>query len=294
MNDTQLQCFLAAAKAGSFTEAAEKMYMTPPTFGRNISSLEEELGFSLFVRGWKNYRITPAGKLMYEDLLRLQKAYEDTLSRARALASGTKGALSLGLLEGQMVDDRLRNLLWEFGELYPDIQVEMDRYTFHGLLKSISEEELDVGITLTLDAESRSELRHLTLYSLRNELVLPKGHPLADRQDLTLGDFKDDVFLGVEAAESDIISRLMWESCISAGFTPRMILKKDLRSQLFALESGTGVAAFNEYHMSYNHPGFTHVSVPELPDVDFCAVWKEPFLNPAAARFVEFLKERTA
>ena len=48
MTSVQIRCFLEAAHSGSFTEAAEKLYMTQPTFGRQISSLETELGFPLF------------------------------------------------------------------------------------------------------------------------------------------------------------------------------------------------------------------------------------------------------
>jgi DNA-binding MarR family transcriptional regulator len=40
VNDIQIKCFLAAAQSRSFSEAAEKVYMTPPTFGRYISSFE--------------------------------------------------------------------------------------------------------------------------------------------------------------------------------------------------------------------------------------------------------------
>lgn len=50
--------------------------MTPPTFGRYISSLEAELGYSLFLRGWKNLRLTAAGEMMYEGMLELQKQFQ--------------------------------------------------------------------------------------------------------------------------------------------------------------------------------------------------------------------------
>ncbi len=45
MTSVQIRCFLEAAHSGSFTEAAEKLYMTQPTFGRQISSLETGWGF---------------------------------------------------------------------------------------------------------------------------------------------------------------------------------------------------------------------------------------------------------
>ena len=82
MNHTQVACFLAAAKAESFAVAADSVYMTPPTFSRQIASLEQELGFSLFQRGWKNNQLTPAGQIMFEGLSAISMEYNLLLSRA--------------------------------------------------------------------------------------------------------------------------------------------------------------------------------------------------------------------
>ena len=76
VNDIQIKCFLAAAQSRSFSEAAEKVYMTPPTFGRYISSFETELGYPLFLRGWKTMRLTAAGEMMYEGIRELQLQFE--------------------------------------------------------------------------------------------------------------------------------------------------------------------------------------------------------------------------
>ena len=104
MNHTQVACFLAAAKAESFAVAADSVYMTPPTFSRQIASLEQELGFSLFQRGWKNNQLTPAGQIMFEGLSAISAEYNLLISRALNAASNVAGTLVLGLLEGQLVE----------------------------------------------------------------------------------------------------------------------------------------------------------------------------------------------
>ena len=50
MNSLQINCFLEAAKYHSFSKAAEKLYISQPTFSRNIAMLEQELGIRLFHR----------------------------------------------------------------------------------------------------------------------------------------------------------------------------------------------------------------------------------------------------
>ena len=50
MNSTQVNCFLEAAKQKSFSKAAAKLFISQPTFSRNISMMEAELGLTLFHR----------------------------------------------------------------------------------------------------------------------------------------------------------------------------------------------------------------------------------------------------
>ena len=129
VNDIQIKCFLAAAQSRSFSEAAEKVYMTPPTFGRYISSFETELGYPLFLRGWKNLRLTAAGEIMYEGIRELQLQFEQLHTEAKRLNAGEVGQLMIGMLEGQIMDDRLRNILRYFRQRYPELQLRMHRCT---------------------------------------------------------------------------------------------------------------------------------------------------------------------
>ena len=98
MTDTQLKFFLYAAKFENFTKAAEALYTSQPVLGRNISSLEKELGYQLFERNRKRVRLTENGKIFQEFL-------EDTFKRYRTIASRIdqnlreiRMKLSLGLI----------------------------------------------------------------------------------------------------------------------------------------------------------------------------------------------------
>ena len=50
MTFLEIEAFLKIAQCGSFSAAAEKLYITQPALGRRIRALEEELGYSLFIR----------------------------------------------------------------------------------------------------------------------------------------------------------------------------------------------------------------------------------------------------
>lgn len=290
MTSVQIQCFLTAANSNSFTQAARQLYMSQPTLGRQIAALEEELGFALFIRGSQSCSLTRQGQVMYEGFGQLEADYQAVYARASQLAAGHTGRLHLGLLEGQLIDDRLSAILGAFRQKHPGIELTLDRYSFRPLLEALRSGALDVGITLLMDVESREEFSRFPMYSIQNELVFRRDSPLAARTGLTLADFAQETFVDISPEESPVISGLMLRSCQAAGFTPKMIKAPDLKTQLFAVEAGLGIAGFNQYHQVCNHPDLVHVSLPELPDVWFCAAWARDTGNPAVDYFLQVVQ----
>lgn len=288
MNDLQILCMIEAAKSGSFMVAAEKMYMTPPTFGRYISSLEDELGYPLFVRG-KQLRLTPAGELMYKGFVELRDRIEELKREAERINAGKSGKLSLGMLEGQIIDDRLRGTLGYFRSVYPELEIQLSRWSFRELEERLMTGKLDMGITLTAEIVPLAQLDHAPFQTLKNYLVLPKDHPLARKDSLALSDLKDVPLLELDAEECGNVSRTMIECCRAVGFEPKLLRFSDLKSQLFALEAGLGMMPLNENHMACHNPNLTIREVEGLPIADFCIAWNRSNPNPAIQLFLEHL-----
>jgi len=289
MNDLQVKCFLEAVKHKSFSEAAEKIYMTPPTFGRYISSLEQELGYSLFIRGWKNIRLTAAGEIMYEGFQEILEKMDALQTEIHRLHSGETGQLTVGMLEGQMLDSQLRTVLRYFREIYPDLQVKLERYSFREMETSLLDGSLDIGITLTIEVAQTDELNFKPFCTIPNYIVMPKDHPLAAKKNLSLLDFLGDKFVEVASGESRMVSQLMHSCCVAAGFEPQLYICPDLNAQLFALEAGLGVIAFNQNHVACNNPALVARAIPGLPTVEFCAAWHRANPNPAIKLFIDQL-----
>lgn len=71
MEFKQLQSFVAAAKCGSFTAAAEQLFLSQPTISIHIRQLEEELGTALINRTTKHFELTPKGQELYQYALNI-------------------------------------------------------------------------------------------------------------------------------------------------------------------------------------------------------------------------------
>ena len=289
MNDIQIKCFLTAAKSRSFSEAAGKLFMTPSTFGRHISSLESELGYPLFSRDWKGLRLTSAGEFMCAEVPKLIHQFKQLQTEALRLSTGASGQLSIGILEGQRMDEHLRSILRYFHQNYPELQLQLHRYDFRELEKQLHIGTLDLGITLSVEFSKNENLHFRPYQSLKNYIVLPKEHPLKNYNKVGLSDFANDTFLELEEGACLHISKMLTDACKHAGFAPNLFVCPDLTAQMFALEAGIGIMVLNENHIALHNPHLVIKELTDFPNADFCVAWHRSNQNPAVHAFLTLI-----
>jgi len=144
MDWDKLRIFHAAADAGSFTHAGDKLHMSQSAVSRQVSALEKELNVPLFQRHARGLVLTEQGELLYrtaDDVFhRLQNA-ETRLADSKSKPSGElRVTTTIGLGSGWLTP-RLR----DFVELYPDIQLEL---ILQDDQLDLTMREADVGIWL--------------------------------------------------------------------------------------------------------------------------------------------------
>lgn len=142
----QLEYFLAVVDEGSFTRAADRLFVTQPGLSQQIATLEKELGGSLFSRLPRAVALTPTGRALLPHARAAVTAAERGNAAARA-ATGSEGgelriatvySVSLGLLPGVLRRWRSEN---------PDVTVRLFEHR-HGdaLATAITEGQADVGV----------------------------------------------------------------------------------------------------------------------------------------------------
>src|SRR4028119_322754 len=95
-----MECFLAVARLGNVSRAAEEMYLTQPTLTARIKALEDELGDLLFVRTSRGMRLTEAGREFAPYAERCVAGIEEGKQRLRELRGASGGRLALGASPG--------------------------------------------------------------------------------------------------------------------------------------------------------------------------------------------------
>ena len=97
MYNPQLETFICVVDSGSFSKAAEKLYITAPAVIKQINSLESSLDLHLFERTHRGLIVTEAGKSLYQDAKYLIQYCKDSVSRARNAQNNQEGVIRIGV-----------------------------------------------------------------------------------------------------------------------------------------------------------------------------------------------------
>ena len=124
MYNHQLDAFIKTADLGSFSKAAETMYISSPSIIQQVNLLEESCGFKLFIRSNHGVRLTPAGRSLYEDAKTIIRLSQDALNKARRLAESSETTVRIGT--SLLYKCRLLPDLWtRISEKHPELKIEI-------------------------------------------------------------------------------------------------------------------------------------------------------------------------
>lgn len=288
MNSMQLRCFLTAAKLLNFTESAAELYITQPALSYNILELEKEWGIELFVRDKKNKdtRLTPAGEVMHKGMLDLLDQFEHLLQKARSIQAGKSGTLVIGIISSDRIDDYSLKVIDNFKEMYPDVDLFLKRGSHGELVQWLYNNTVDLALALKIVVEDKPWLVMQEFQNVESVLILPKKHPLAERKNLSLKDFKDETFVSVSRSESSAINNLLKQECQKAGFIPKILEAPDINSQIMYLESGKGVSVCSVNNLATFNKHITTMKLRDLKPMEMVIAFNRNNVNPRIRNFI--------
>ena len=185
MEAVKCEAFLTAAEQGSLTAAAELLGYTQSGITRMIGTLEEELGFPLFLRSKKGVQLTENGKLMLPLLREVVRVHRNAEQFGAEICGIVKGSLSIGCYYSVSAL-WMPKILTVFRARYPGVTVRMQEGGNLEMARWLSERSVDC----CFGAKPKSDV-YDWLPVFRDELVawLPQDHPLADRPAFPLDGF---------------------------------------------------------------------------------------------------------
>lgn len=219
MDISQLKYFISAAGIGNFTLAAEENNISQSSFSKQIMNLEDELGVKLFSRKKKGILLTPAGKEFLEYAHKMVSTYNDMLNTMDSFSSFQTYPVNIFSIP-VILPYSIEDAFFKINREYPDLVISINELAESSyVLQALRRGECDFAIL-------RTDFLDEQLYDIypiiedRLVVVVPEKHPLAEKEKVSLAEFKNEYFV-MPPKDTDL--RTIGETaCLSAGFRPNI------------------------------------------------------------------------
>lgn len=184
MDISALQAFLAVAESGSFSRAAERIYLTQPAISKRIAALEKEIGARLFDRIGRSIHLTPAGEALLGRARNVLKELEDVKRGITNLSGSISGELLLATSH-HIGLHRLPGLLKRFHDTYTQVRLNLQFMDSEKACQAVARGDLELAV-VTLPPETTAPLKTEKIWDDPLDIVVSPGHPLARELHVTM------------------------------------------------------------------------------------------------------------
>jgi len=187
MNIKHLEHLLGLADTGSFSRAAEKLFITQSALSRSIQSLEQELGAAVLDRIGKRNELTPLGRDVVARARHIVRDAAELLHSAQLLQQGGQGAIHVGLGSGPGALLTIP-LMRHAAEQHPAMQVSITRGSTELQMQQLRSRQLDALVVDMRRVTPANDLNIESLGELRAGFIVNSRHPLAAKKSVTFSD----------------------------------------------------------------------------------------------------------
>lgn len=190
----QLSAYAAVARAASFTAAASQLHVSQSSLSRAVADLERVLGAQLLERDTRNVQLTAAGTealRIADQILGAHRAGMKELERFLLGESGTVAVATLPSVAAVL----LPRAISQFRSRRPHVAVRIMDGPERTVLDRVTSGDADFAITTA--GEPSAQLEHRPLVRDRFVAVLPTGHELAGRDEVTWEDLARHPYLAI-------------------------------------------------------------------------------------------------
>lgn len=184
-----LRYFLAVAREGNITGAANFLHLTQPTLSRQIKDLEEELGCQLLVRKSHRVVLTPEGMRLRKRAEEIISMVDKTEAEFLARENAVSGDIYIGGGETQAIR-QIAEIIRELQEEYPKIHYHLYSGNAEDVTERLDKGLLDFGILIQPADISKYDYINLPSKD-RWGVIMRKDSPMADKESIRKEDLLD-------------------------------------------------------------------------------------------------------
>ena len=283
----QLRYFVAVARAGTFTRAAEQEGVTQPALSQQVQKLEASLGVPLFERRGRSVRLTRAGERLLPQARSLLRQAADAKQSLAEVTNRISGRLAAGAIPTVM-PYWLAPRVASFRSRYPDVDLKIVENLTARLVEGLQIGDLDVAIIslpITVPDIICSELFREELF-----FVVPNDHPLAALQRVDPRRIAGEHLLILR--EGHCFRQDALGVCRRGLREPAMVFESDQFSSIFALVAGGFGITVAPRMAVQDANGCRYVPITGAPSRRIgYAQMRRPHVPPAQKAFISWLRE---
>ncbi|MGF6905582.1 LysR family transcriptional regulator [Fusobacterium sp. PH5-44] len=288
MNLQQLYYFRTIATIESYSRASEELYISQSTLSHAISSLEEELGISLFYKSGRNIKLTQYGKTFLDYVIRGLYEIDNGKEAMQVMSSPFSGTISLSFVSS-LSKHFIPKLIYNFKENkdFSRISFSLRENQTIETIKNLEQHIADIGFGTNTDHE---KMAYYPIYTEELAVVVPKIHPLAKMESISLRELNGMDYIGYAPF------------CGTKIFVDRILI--DTRVELntvFEVPTDEMVASMVSYNLGIGIMPHTpelensNLKILKIRDIDSTMrtvymFWlKDYVMLPAAKKFRDFI-----
>ena len=186
MNLQQLKIVIETAKQNfNLTEVANTLFTSQSGISKHIKDLEDELGIELFVRKGKRFLgLTDPGKELIQIAERMLLDAKNIKKLADQFSQSDHGQLTIATTHTQ-ARYALPEVIRQFKNAFPKVHLAIHQGSPNEIVDMLKKGEADIGIA-TESISQIAELVTFPFYNWHHAIIVPKGHALENKKDVTL------------------------------------------------------------------------------------------------------------
>lgn len=287
MNLSQLYYFRKLAQLQHYTKAAKELYITQPSLSDSISSLEQELGISLFQKEGRNVKLTKYGQEFYEYVNDALNQLDKGIAVAKSKSGAMGGMIDIGCIP-TILGDYMPNAIQNYRVKNPKAVFNIYQGHTLRLLEELKKGKYDIAFCSKVDDP---ELEFVPILAQQLILVVRNDHPLASRES-------------VEMAELSNYSLTTYRETIPIGKIVRAVLREKGVEASFSYDDeisiGGVVTVTNQIAIAADTPYLNQfdqikkITISDIPAdtrLVYMVYSKKNYMAKAPEDFAEFLVE---
>lgn len=280
----KFEIFSTVVESGSLKQAAEIHGLTQSAVSHAIASLESEWGFTILIRGRAGIKLTSNGERVLRHIHEILKWNEQMMQEIANIKGLEIGTVRIGTFSSVSVQ-WLPEILKSFNADLPAIEIKLLEGDYDTLEHWIATGAVDFGF-VSLPTSKSFEV--IFLKKDRMLCILPDEHRLANQQEVSFADIKEEMLIMSKKGSDNDLKRIFHENNV----TPHIKFElADDQAIISMVQNGMGISILPEMVL-YRVPHNVRILSLEGEHYRSIGIAAPSFntISPAAQKFIDYMK----